>query len=94
MKLVIERSPDGTHPLFRVDTHDRHVTVKPDSTEAGALAELAKNNQELAQQIEAKWDELGVPTFKRFLRDDLARRRGSLLPPRREFCLINNVRIM
>src|SRR5271167_2233412 len=32
MKMVIERSPDGMQTLFQVDTHDRHVQPKPDST--------------------------------------------------------------
>ena len=74
MKLVIERSPDGTRALFRADTHDRHVQPKPDSPEAAAFAELARKNQELAQTIESKWDDSGLPTFKQYLRDDLARR--------------------
>jgi hypothetical protein len=77
MKLVIGRSPDGTCALFRADTHDRHVQPKPDSHEAAAFAELARKNQELAQRIEARWDENGLPTFKRYLREDLARRLGA-----------------
>jgi hypothetical protein len=77
MKLVIERSPDGAHALFRADTHDRHIQPKPNSPEATAFAELAHSNQELAQKIESSWDEAGVPTFKRFLKDDLARRRAA-----------------
>lgn len=79
MKLVIERSPDGVGALFRADTHDRHVQPKPDSPQAAAFAELARKNLDLAQQIEAAWDEHGLATFKRFLRDDLARRRKEAL---------------
>ncbi|HZK79854.1 MAG TPA: hypothetical protein VFC46_02280 [Humisphaera sp.] len=78
MKLVIECAPDGTQVLFRADTHDRHVQPKPNSPEAAAFAELSKNNQDLAQQIESAWDEQGLPTFKRYLREDLARRRAAL----------------
>jgi hypothetical protein len=55
------------------------VQPQSDSPEAAAFAELARRNQELAQVIESKWDELGVPTFKRYLRDDLARRMGAKL---------------
>jgi hypothetical protein len=80
MKLVIECAPDGTHVLFRADTHDRHVQPKPNSPEAAAFAELSRNNQELAQQIESAWDERGLPTFKRYLRDDLARRKAAASP--------------
>ncbi|HWE04290.1 MAG TPA: hypothetical protein VG326_17930 [Tepidisphaeraceae bacterium] len=78
MKLVIECAPDGTHVLFRADTHDRHVQPKPNSPEAAAFSELSRNNQELAQQIESAWDEQGLPTFKRYLRDDLARRKAAI----------------
>jgi hypothetical protein len=74
MKLAIERSPDGVHCLFGVDTHDRHVQPKPHSAEAAAFAELARKNLDIARQIEQALDENGLPTFKRFLRDDLARR--------------------
>lgn len=75
MKLTIEPAPDGSGAtLFRVDTHDRHVQVKPDSAEAGVFAELARRNQELAQQIESSWEESGLKTFKQFLKEDLARR--------------------
>jgi hypothetical protein len=77
MKLVIERSPDAEHALFSADTHDRHILAKPDSSEAMAFAELVRNNQDLSKQIETKWDEAGIPTFKRFLRDDLAKRRTA-----------------
>lgn len=77
MKMVIERSPDGTQTLFRVDTHDRHVQPKPDSAEAGAYAELARRNQDLAQQIESAWEENSLTTFKKYLRDDLAKRKGE-----------------
>jgi hypothetical protein len=77
MKLVIERAPDGSRPLFRADTHDRHVQPAPDSPEAAAFAQLSRENQSLSQRIEAAWDEHGLPTFKGFLREDLARRRDA-----------------
>jgi hypothetical protein len=34
-------------------------------------------NQKLAQQIEAQWEQRGVPTFKMYLKQDLARRQQS-----------------
>ena len=84
MKLTIERSPDGVHTLFRVDTHDQHVQVKPDAPEAAAVAELTRRNQSLAQQIEAAWEENGLVTFKKYLREDLARRTGASETPKPE----------
>jgi hypothetical protein len=81
MKLVIERSPDGSGALFHADTHDRHVQPPPDAPEAGAFAELAAKNQELSARIEAAWEEAGLPTFKRYLREDLARRKAAINRP-------------
>lgn len=78
MKLVIERAPDGQTPLFRADTHDRHVQPKPGSAETAAFAELAGKNQELSSRIEHAWEQAGLATFKQYLRDDLARRRTAM----------------
>lgn len=80
MKLVIERSPDGKTFLFRADTHDRHIAPKPDSREHRLFAELMKQNQLLAEQIELEWSRFGVPTFKQYLRQDLERRAGAASP--------------
>jgi hypothetical protein len=74
MKLVIERAPDGRGHLFRADTHDKHIRPGAQSREARAFAELMKMNQQFAEAIEAEWANRGIPTFKQFLRDDLARR--------------------
>jgi hypothetical protein len=71
---VIERSPDGRAHLFRADTHDRHIRPKPESREYAAFTELMKQNQSLAEQIEAAWAERGLNTFKSYLRRDLASR--------------------
>jgi hypothetical protein len=77
MKLVIDQSPDGRHYFFRVDTHDQHARPDAASPEYAAFLELMHVNQELAQKIEAAWDLAGLPTFKAYLREDLARRRGT-----------------
>jgi hypothetical protein len=74
MKLAIERSPDGSGCLFRADTHDQHIRPAPESREYAAFCELMEKNQRLASRIEAEWEAQGIPTFKSFLRDDLARR--------------------
>jgi hypothetical protein len=34
-------------------------------------------NQKIVEQIETQWDEAGLPTFKGYLRNDLARRRAQ-----------------
>ena len=77
MKLVIERSPDGRAYLLRADTHDTHITPKPGSREYAAFQELAAANRTAADGIEAAWEAQGLPTFKKYLRDDLERRRAA-----------------
>lgn len=77
MKLMIDRSPDGQGYLLRADTHDAHIQPRPGSREQAAFAELMSQNRAVADAIEAKWAEAGLPTFKQFLRDDLQRRKAS-----------------
>jgi hypothetical protein len=76
MKLVIERAPDGQSFLFRADTHDRHVCPPSGAPEHEEFTALMSNNQQCAQAVETAWAELNIPTFKTWLREDLARRQG------------------
>jgi hypothetical protein len=77
MKLVVERSPDGLGHLFRADTHDRHCRPAPDSREYGAYCAMMEENHRIAKDIERAWEAEGVPTFKQFLKADLARRAAA-----------------
>jgi hypothetical protein len=77
MKLTIERAPDHTAFLFRADTHDSHCCPAPGSREHGSFCELMNLNQKIAQAIETAWAADHLPTFKTFLRDDLARRKAG-----------------
>jgi hypothetical protein len=77
MKLMIDRSPDGQGYLLRADTHDAHIQPRSGSRDTGAFAELMKINRNIADAIEAKWEQLSLPTFKKFLRDDLERRKAK-----------------
>jgi hypothetical protein len=77
MKLVIERTPDGAGYMFRADTHDKHVRPAPGSKEYSVFCELMENNQKLAEQIDARWEQQGIPTFKQYLKKDLARRAAA-----------------
>jgi hypothetical protein len=74
MKLVIEPSPDGEGYLVRADTHDKHISLPPGSREHDAFAALMHQNQQIAGEIESAWTAASIPTFKEFLRRDLARR--------------------
>ena len=74
MKLTIERAPDKHGFLFRADTHDSHCCPAPGTRDYPAFCSLMEGNQQVAQAIENAWAEEHLPTFKTFLRDDLARR--------------------
>jgi hypothetical protein len=77
MKFMIERSPDGLGYLLRADTHDAHIQPRAGSREQAAFTELMRQNRAVADAIEGKWEEMGLPTFKKFLRDDLERRKAA-----------------
>jgi hypothetical protein len=74
MKLAIERRPDKRGYLFRADTHDAHCCPATTSREYEAFRQLMEMNQTVAQAVEQRWEAAGVPTFKSFLKEDLARR--------------------
>jgi len=78
MKLVIERAPDGEGFFFRADTHDRHCCPEPGAPEHEAFCELMARNQRIAEAVESSWEREDVPTFKAYLRQDLARRRSTV----------------
>jgi hypothetical protein len=77
MKLAIERSPDGEGYLFRPDTHDGHCCPPAGHPEHAAFREMMQKNQELASKIEHALAEQGLPTFKTYLQQDLARRKAA-----------------
>ncbi len=74
MKLVFQLSPDDQSFLFKADTHDKHCCPPERSPEFTAFMQLMEQNQRLSERIEAAWGEAGLPTFKTYLREDLARR--------------------
>ena len=80
MKLVIDRAPDGHGFLLRADTHDAHCRPAPGSRDHQAFCKLMDVNRELADRIESAWEADGLPTFKSYLRDDLARRTAGKRP--------------
>src|SRR5215213_8399056 len=77
MKLAIERSPDGQGYLFRPDTHDTHCCPPAGHPEHAAFRKMMEQNLELATKIEAALAEQGLPTFKTYLQQDLARRQAA-----------------
>ena len=77
MKLVMEPSPDQKQWLFRADTHDRHCCPPADAPEYDEFCKLMEKNQRVSERIESTWAEQGLPTFKTYLREDLARRKSE-----------------
>ena len=77
MKLAMELSPDGRAYLFKADTHDGHCLPPPQHPEHAAFMAVMGENQRIATAIEQGWADQGLPTFKTYLRDDLARRQKT-----------------
>ncbi len=77
MKLLIEPTPDGSGYMFRADTHDKHIRPSPGSKEYAGFCELMDHNRKLSEAIESAWEKAGLLTFKKYLRQDLARRQQS-----------------
>jgi hypothetical protein len=74
MKLCVEERPDGRGWLFRADTHDRHVRPPEGSKDAEWFKDVVGQNAVLSQAIEGAWAREGIPTFRTYLKEDLARR--------------------
>jgi len=67
MKMLLERRPDGLGYVFRVDTHDHHVARPLDGIEAHAFDDVLRADAEIADAIQAAWEQRGLPTVKTFL---------------------------
>lgn len=78
MKLIIEPAPAGPGHLFRADTHDQHIRPQPGTPDAELFARMVSSNRQIAEDIEAAWERANLPTFKAYLRHDLAMRASSL----------------
>ena len=72
MKLQVQPwdGPEGF--LLSVNTHDHALALEPGVDDAEAFMALQAENQRLKVAIEQAWDEAGLPTFPRYLRNYLA----------------------
>jgi hypothetical protein len=80
MKLQIQPWDDRHGYLLSVNTHDHALAPDPNSPDAAAFMALQAENQRLKVEIEQAWDEAGLPTFPRYLRDYLAGQMASHPP--------------
>jgi hypothetical protein len=74
MKLQIQPWPNAAGFLLSVNTHDQVLSVDPNSSDANAFRQLQADNQRLKESIEQAWDQAGLPTFLRYLREYIASR--------------------
>ncbi len=71
MKMQVQPWPSKVGYLLSVNTHDQVVAIDPDSIDADAFRELQAENARVKEAVETAWDEAGLPTFLRYLRDFL-----------------------
>ena len=76
MKLQIQPWPNEAGFMLSVNTHDQVAGVNLSEVDAQAFRDLQAENQRLKEPIEQAWDDAGLPTFLRYLRDYIESRRG------------------
>ncbi|HEV3163512.1 MAG TPA: hypothetical protein VGZ22_05690 [Isosphaeraceae bacterium] len=69
MKLQIQPWPNVAGFMLSVNTHDQVLALDPAANDADAFRSLQAENQRLKEAIEQAWDQSGLPTFLRYLRD-------------------------
>jgi hypothetical protein len=81
MKLQIQPWPNAAGFLLSVNTHDQVLSLDPNADDAAAFRALQSENQRLKEAIELAWDQEGLPTFLRYLRDYIESRGDVAAPP-------------
>jgi hypothetical protein len=74
MKLSVESNIDDTEYFLKADTHDRHCCPSAKSPEFQQYVKMCSANEDLSKKIESAWAAADLPTFREYLRNDLARR--------------------
>jgi hypothetical protein len=69
MKLQIQPWPNDAGFMLSVNSHDQVSGIDLGAVDARAFRELQAENQRLKESIEEAWDDGGLPTFLRYLRD-------------------------
>jgi len=77
MKLGVDRIPQTDDWVLAVECHDRDVVAEIPQEEREAFEALFRHNAALKARIERRWTEAGLPTFERYVRERLSRRRGG-----------------
>jgi hypothetical protein len=77
MKLQVQPWPNSAGFMLSVNTHDQVVALDPSSSDYPAFRELQAENQRLKETIEQAWDDAGLPTFLRYLREYIDQQSGG-----------------
>jgi len=80
MKMQVQPWDGKDGFLLSVNTHDHALALDPEGDDAEAFMALQAENQRLKVAIELAWDEAGLPTFPRYLRDYLAFQAAARAP--------------
>ncbi len=81
MKLQTQPWPNSAGFLLSVNTHDQVLAIDPNSADADAFRALQAENQRLKEAIETAWDQAGLPTFLRYLREYIESRTETPIDP-------------
>ena len=74
MKLQVQPWPNNAGFMLSVNSHDQVSGLGTGAADAQAFRDLQAENQRLKEAIEEAWDEGGLPTFLRYLRDYIKNR--------------------
>jgi hypothetical protein len=69
MKLQIQPWPNVAGFMLSVNSHDQVSGLDAGAEGAQGFRDLQAENQRLKEAIEGAWDDAGLPTFLRYLRD-------------------------
>jgi hypothetical protein len=81
MKLQIQPWSNGAGFMLSVNTHDQVAGLDVGAADAQAFRELQAENQRLKEAIEEAWDDAGLPTFLRYLREYIESRSQDFRDP-------------
>ncbi|HWE39090.1 MAG TPA: hypothetical protein VG406_21255 [Isosphaeraceae bacterium] len=77
MKLQVQPWPNAAGFLLSVNTHDQVLALDPNAADSEAFRALQAENQRIKEAIESAWDQDGLPTFLRYLRDYIQSHPGA-----------------
>jgi hypothetical protein len=80
MKLQIQPWPNGAGYMLSVNTHDQVLALDSSASDMPAFRALQSENQRLKEVIEQAWDDAGLPTFLRYLREYIEHRSPATTP--------------